>query len=147
MLANETSAAADAPPSFTPLGEPRPPIPPSKGVIINICSVASIGGGSAGTPYTVSKHGLLGLTRTTAWMHKDDGIRCNAVLPGGMATNIYANSKVEMNMEGMGKLSSYQSLMGVVRTPDVVANAVLWLAGSEGVNGAEIKVDGGWTTC
>ena len=145
MLRNTPTPAPNAPPAFTMRGEPLPAPAPSKGSIINICSVASIGGGSAGTAYTVSKHGLLGLTRSTAWMHRDDGIRCNAVLPGATATNIHANSKVEMNTEGYGRCQSYLGVgPGVVRAPGEVAGAVVWLAGAENVTGAEVKVDGGW---
>ena len=81
-------------------------------------------------------------------MHRDDGIRCNAVFPGATATNIHQNSKVEMNMEGYQICQAYQKCMPpIVRTPDVVANAVVWLAGAENVTGAEVKVDGGWTVC
>ena len=81
-------------------------------------------------------------------MHRDDGIRCNAVLPGATATNIHANSKVEMNMEGYGRCQSYLGVgPGVVRAPAEVVGAVVWLAGAENVTGAEVKVDGGWTVC
>ena len=69
-------------------------------------------------------------------------------MPGATATNIYANSKVQMDMDGYAKCQVYQACMPpAVRTPDVVANAVCWLAGAENVTGAEIKVDGGWTVC
>ena len=39
-------------------------------------------------PYTASKHALVGLTRNTAWMYAKQGIRCNAICPGGTRTNI-----------------------------------------------------------
>ena len=81
-------------------------------------------------------------------MHRDDGIRCNAVLPGATMTNIYQNSKVETNMDGYKKCQLYQACMPqLVSSPDLVANAVVWLAGSENVTGTELKVDGGWTVC
>ena len=148
MLKNDVQSPPDAPQNYTPRGEPCAPPPPSKGAIINICSVASLGGGSAGAAYTVSKHGLLGLTRSTAWMYRDEGIRCNAVLPGPTMTNIYQNSKVEFDREGLAKLQAFQGCMPqVVRSPDLVANAVVFLAGSENVTGTELKVDGGWTVC
>jgi NAD(P)-dependent dehydrogenase (short-subunit alcohol dehydrogenase family) len=53
------------------------------GSIINICSKAAISGAAAGVAYTASKHGLLGVTKQTAFQFREKGIRCNAILPGG----------------------------------------------------------------
>lgn len=52
------------------------------GSIINVASKAAVSGAAAGLAYTTSKHGLLGVTKHTAWRFRDEGIRCNAVLPG-----------------------------------------------------------------
>jgi NAD(P)-dependent dehydrogenase (short-subunit alcohol dehydrogenase family) len=52
------------------------------GSIINVASTAGISGGSAGAAYTAAKHALVGLTRNTAWMYAEKGIRCNAICPG-----------------------------------------------------------------
>jgi NAD(P)-dependent dehydrogenase (short-subunit alcohol dehydrogenase family) len=52
------------------------------GSIINVASKAAVSGAAAGLAYTTSKHGLLGVTKHTAWRFHDEGIRCNAVLPG-----------------------------------------------------------------
>jgi NAD(P)-dependent dehydrogenase (short-subunit alcohol dehydrogenase family) len=46
----------------------------SKGVIVNVCSVASLRGAAAGVAYTASKHALLGASRSTAWMYANEGI-------------------------------------------------------------------------
>ena len=53
------------------------------GAIVNICSKASSSGASAGVAYTASKHALAGVTKNVAWRFRDEGIRCNAVSPGG----------------------------------------------------------------
>ncbi|OQO12784.1 hypothetical protein B0A48_02248 [Cryoendolithus antarcticus] len=75
-----------------------------KGAIVNIGSIASFRGFTCGAAYTASKHGLLGLTKNTGFFYASKGIRCNAILPGGMATNI-ANSLAQgVNMEGMGAM-------------------------------------------
>src|ERR1051326_989322 len=58
------------------------------GSIVNTASEAGLRGGTAGTPYTVSKHGVVGLTKSIAFFYGDRGIRCNAVCPGGVATAI-----------------------------------------------------------
>jgi NAD(P)-dependent dehydrogenase (short-subunit alcohol dehydrogenase family) len=54
-----------------------------EGSIINIGSIASIRGGRAGGAYTASKHGLIGLTLNIAATFAAQGVRCNAVCPGG----------------------------------------------------------------
>ena len=53
------------------------------GTIVNVASKAGTSGAAAGVAYTSSKHGLIGATKNTAWLYKDDGIRCNAICPGG----------------------------------------------------------------
>ncbi|KAI4621931.1 hypothetical protein J4E81_010909 [Alternaria sp. BMP 2799] len=58
------------------------------GAIINVGSYASLSGAVAGIAYTASKHGLVGATKNVAWRFRKDGIRCNAVLPGAVPTNI-----------------------------------------------------------
>jgi NAD(P)-dependent dehydrogenase (short-subunit alcohol dehydrogenase family) len=146
---NETKAEEGAMSVYDALGNAHPPPPPSKGVIVNICSIASLGGGGAGAAYTTSKHALLGLSRSTAWMYRNDGIRCNAVFPGGTSTNIYANSQVKIDEKGMAAVQPWHNLMpGMSMAPGSIASAVLWLAmpANMNVNGAEIVVDGGWTS-
>ena len=59
------------------------------GSIINVASKAAVSGAAAGLAYTTSKHGLLGVTKHTAWRFHDEGIRCNAVLPG-CSSNVLA---------------------------------------------------------
>lgn len=53
------------------------------GAIVNVCSKAGSSGASAGIAYTASKHALAGVTKNVAWRFRDEGIRCNAVSPGG----------------------------------------------------------------
>lgn len=80
-----------------------------KGAIVNIASIAAVRGYTAGCAYTVSKHGVVGLTRNTAAFYgPSSGIRCNAILAGGMDTNIaddYVKGRVQWNMEGMGVMT------------------------------------------
>lgn len=53
------------------------------GAIINVASRAAVSGAAAGVAVTASKHALLGVTKNTAWRFHAEGIRCNAILPGG----------------------------------------------------------------
>lgn len=81
-----------------------------KGSIVNVCSIAGIRGWSAGAAYTASKHALIGLTKNTAAFYGASGpgkygIRCNAILPGYMPTNIgdaMKNGVNEMGMQAQG---------------------------------------------
>ena len=61
------------------------------GSIVNVSSKAGISGAVAGVAYTASKHALVGVTKNTAWLYKDDGVRCNAICPGGEWTSDFLN--------------------------------------------------------
>lgn len=53
------------------------------GAIVNVASRAAQSGAISGVAYAASKHGLVGATKNVAWRFHNEGIRCNAVLPGG----------------------------------------------------------------
>jgi len=114
------------------------------GSIINTASIASVRGGVAGVAYTSSKHALLGLTKNIAGYYAKDGIRCNAICPGGVATAI--------GLGGVPHPEALARLMKVAETaprtaqPEEMATIALFLASSESsfVNGAGLVADGGW---
>ena len=114
------------------------------GVIVNTCSAASLSGGRAGCAYTASKHALLGLTRSIAFYYRSKGIRCNAVAPGAIQTELHTRSRYHKG--GMAAYSPYFTLIGQFGEADQVAAAALFLASdlSSYVNGEIISVDGGW---
>ncbi|KAF9877496.1 hypothetical protein CkaCkLH20_05196 [Colletotrichum karsti] len=59
-----------------------------RGVILNVISAAGTHGARAGVAYTASKHGTVGLTRSTAAFYGPKGIRCLAIMPGPMVTGM-----------------------------------------------------------
>ncbi|KAK6374028.1 hypothetical protein LTS17_007998 [Exophiala oligosperma] len=69
------------------------------GSIVNTSSRAGLGGGISGVSYTATKHGIIGLTRNVAWRFKDEGIRCNAICPGGVQTNIFQSVMHEVDVD------------------------------------------------
>ncbi len=59
-----------------------------KGSILNVSSEAGCAATPRGNAYTASKRGLIGVTKSAAFMHGPKGIRVNSVAPGGVATGI-----------------------------------------------------------
>lgn len=131
-----------------PYGPTLPATPPYKGSIINVCSVAAVRGASAGVLYTASKHALLGLSRNTSWMYAKLGVRTNVIMPGGVLTNIMANSGFaspqDYNMAAYSAIKPFHDTAVGYVTPENVAANIVHLAGADGVNGAEVAVDYGW---
>lgn len=117
-----------------------------KGVIVNIASVGGLYGTRAGAAYTASKHAVVGFTRNTGFMYAGKGIRCNAIAPGGIATNIGA-TMTRINQFGAGRQALGMPLNPRFGMPEEIAQAALFLAsdGASFVNGTVLTVDGGWT--
>jgi len=116
-----------------------------KGAIVNTASEAALRGSAAGTAYTVSKHGIVGLTNSDAVMYRNRGIRVNAVAPGGTRTNIQV-VPVE-GTEGPKILGGYMSNVGRIAEADEVAAAIVFLASdaASDITGVVLPVDGGWS--
>ena len=117
-----------------------------KGVIINTASTGGLNGGHAGAAYTASKHAVVGLTKNTGFMYADKGIRCNAIAPGAVQTNIGSTMK-EMSEFGSSRTQKTQSLIPRVGQADEIASAALFLASDDAgfINGTVLTADGGWT--
>lgn len=116
-----------------------------KGVIVNIASVGGLEGSRAGVAYTASKHALIGMTKNIGFMYAGKGIRCNAIAPGGVNTNIMKDAKPDAF--GSERCSSGGVNMPRMGESEEIANSALFLASDDSsfVNGAVLTVDGGWT--
>ncbi|MFS8542958.1 MAG: SDR family oxidoreductase [Limnochordales bacterium] len=117
-----------------------------KGCIINVASIGGLHGSRAGAAYTASKHALIGLTKNVAFQYAKNGIRCNAIAPGAVATNIAATI-TNPSPFGAEKAGLGMGLNPRIGQPHEIATAALYLASDEAsfVNGAVLVVDGGWT--
>jgi NAD(P)-dependent dehydrogenase (short-subunit alcohol dehydrogenase family) len=115
------------------------------GSIVNTSSIAGqIAMPGAGI-YVGSKHAVDGLTRTAALEVAKQGIRVNAVSPGGVDTAMLDRFTGNRNPDAMAWMNSVHPV-GRVGTPEEIANPVLFLF-SEGANfitGTTLAIDGGF---
>lgn len=116
------------------------------GVIINIASIGGLFGSRAGTAYTASKHGIIGLTKNVGFQYAKQGIRCNAIAPGGVETNI-APKGTYMNPFGTERAMAGIQINPRTGKPEEIAHIALFLASEDSsfINGAVITADAGWT--
>lgn len=118
------------------------------GVIINVASIGGLYGSRAGAVYTSSKHAVVGLTKNTGYMYAKKNIRCNAICPGGVETEI-ASSEFMKNVNQEGIATIMPNTVGNPRngTGMEIATIALFLASEDSsfINGQAIAADSGWT--
>lgn len=116
------------------------------GVIVNIASAGGLYGSRAGAAYTASKHAVVGFTKNTGFMYADKGIRCNAIAPGAVITNI-SSTMTNINEYGAAKQQLGLALNPRAGSADEIAKVALFLASEDSsfLNGTVVTADGGWT--
>jgi len=115
------------------------------GAIVNVSSEASMRA-CAGLAYTVSKHGVNGLTRHVAAMYGPQGIRCNAVAPGAVKTNVGGEFLSQLAAARLGPVLA--ATAPAPAEPELLARAICFLAddhSAANINGVVIPVDNGWS--
>ena len=119
------------------------------GAIVNISSVAGLVGFPGLSPYVATKHALAGMTKNVALEYGKQGIRANAICPGGIDTRMLdevaakSTGGAQTSAEFLGPLHP----IGRIGTVDEVAGLAVWLCSAQAgfVTGAIIPVDGGFT--
>ena len=116
-----------------------------RGAILNVSSEAGLRGNASGNAYTASKHGIIGVTKSAAFMYGPKGIRVNSVAPGGVATGI--PMPPNMSEYGSGRLAPFQQAIPTVATAEHLAASITFLLSDDAVNinGAVLASDGGWS--
>ncbi|WP_134324892.1 SDR family NAD(P)-dependent oxidoreductase [Cumulibacter soli] len=116
-------------------------IPRARGSIVNTASVAGLIGLAGASPYTASKHAVIGLTKASALEYAESGVRINALCPGYVRTPMTqgtATDEVHASRMARTPMSRY----GV---PEEVAEMVVWLLSdrSSFCTGSSFTVGGG----
>jgi 3-oxoacyl-[acyl-carrier protein] reductase len=113
------------------------------GRIVNVASTEALAAGRHTSTYTVSKHGLLGFTRSLAVDYGRTGLTANCVCPGATVTAMTAGIPEEHKQ----RFARRAIPLGRYGTADEIAYVIVALTAPEAsfVNGAVIPVDGGMT--
>ena len=117
----------------------RPMIAAGRGCVINISSMWGQVGASCEAAYSASKAGLIGLTKALAKELGPSGIRVNCIAPGVIDTDMNAR----LDDETLAELKD-ETPLGVIGSPEDVADAAYFLYENEFVTGQVIGVNGGF---
>lgn len=114
------------------------------GNVLNIASIGGVQGCRAGAAYTASKHAMVGLTKNTAFMYVDKGIRCNVICPGGIETEVM-NSQTNISQAGVARVMAGLDASIPSGKVEDISHAALMIASDEGkfMNGSVVVIDGG----
>ena len=119
----------------------------AEGSIVNVASVWGLEGGDRAVAYCASKGALILMTRAMALDHAKDGVRINAICPGGVDTPMLVTETQEQgeDVEAFLDEVAAESPNGRIATPEDIANLVLFLAGDTAshMTGTAIPIDGG----
>lgn len=107
------------------------------GSIVNVSSVVGLTGNAGQSNYSASKAGIIGLTKSTAKELAAKNIRCNAVAPGFIAT--------DMTKDLGGEDGLWLKMIPLARAGEAeeVAEAIVFLADAAYITGEVLRVDGG----
>ena len=106
-----------------------------EGCIINISSVSGLTGNAGQCNYAASKAGLIGLTKSVAKELAPKGIRCNAIAPGFIRTDMTGDQENNPLLAAIP--------LGRMGRAEDVAQAAAYLACAQYVTGEVLRVDGG----
>jgi NAD(P)-dependent dehydrogenase (short-subunit alcohol dehydrogenase family) len=123
--------------------EVREMLKQKSGVIVNIASMSGLLAEPGSYAYAASKHGIMGLTKTTAFEFAKSGIRINAVCPAAVDTPGFAEAPQEFQQKYIDS-----NPMGRLARTEEIAGAVMYLCSDIAgfVTGTGLIIDGGVST-
>lgn len=138
--------------AFQCIREAHPMLAVARGSVVNVSSVHAVATSMNVAVYAISKGALAALTRSAAIELAASGIRCNAVLPGAVDTDMLRDG-LERRSHPEGAMGNLRDLaartpLGFVATPEQIAPSILHLADgdlSPYTTGQMLVVDGGAT--
>ena len=115
------------------------------GSIVNTSSVGGFVGNFGIAPYIAAKHGVIGLTKATAFEYGQSGIRINAIAPGSTATEMLIGGLAQTPPDIAAKFNT-ASPMNRMGRPEEIPPAAAWLLSDQAsfVTGITMPVDGGY---
>src|ERR1051325_7159666 len=119
-----------------------------QGVIINLASIGGVVGIRDRLAYCTTKFAVVGLTKSMALDHAQDGIRVNCICPGRVETPfVSARLKEYPDPEKAYREMAGTQALGRMGRPDEIAHAALYLASDESafITGTAFLIDGGWS--
>lgn len=119
------------------------------GAIVNLASIAGLIGFPGLSPYVASKHAINGMTKNAALEYGKQGVRVNAVCPGGIDTRMLDS----LAAQASGNTADSRQMMdplhpiGRIGQAEEVAELIVWLCSPRAsfMTGAIVPVDGGFT--
>jgi len=120
-----------------------------RGSVINLASIAGVLAVRDRLAYTVTKHAVVGLTKSLALDYSHAGVRFNAICPGRVETPFVKARIAEYpDPEKAYREMSSTQLTGRMARPEEIAATALYLAADESamVTGSTLLIDGGWST-
>ncbi|MDO8614912.1 MAG: SDR family oxidoreductase [Dehalococcoidia bacterium] len=109
------------------------------GVIINTASLAGLIAYLPDPIYAAAKHGVVGFTRSLAFLKDEANIRVNCVCPGVVNTPMIRKGAASLGPEALAQVEETLSRMPLM-TPETIANAVLTLITDDRLNGQALSV-------
>jgi len=129
--------------TFLMCREAIPHLLKTRGNIVNMSSTAALGGHPWMSAYAASKGAILSMTRSLSVEYVKKGLRVNAIVPGGIATDMHNDFAIPEGGDPMliQRIVPHVKYVG----PEYVASAIAFVASDDGkyMNGADLRVDGG----